>query len=700
MSAIENFILRFKVEGQNSVDGVRNSVSGLRDDINDLAQQGGPLGNTMNGIIGKMGAVGLAAGVAATAFVAMGRRSVELAAQISDIAGASGISEGALMNLRTSVIEAGGSMDDFAQLATKLNQSVNEAAAGNDKLIKAFNDLGVYILDADGKLRSTEDILIDITAQFQKGEITASQYAAAIDILGKNISRLDLLKIKAVGDIEMTKQIQALDRLSEQWDRFKDAIERGMVSAFGNLTLALEGGFITSLNYAIKQLNVLVGSVLNLPTDTIAKLFDVKNPVGLGDIFLRTAANIPAPTAQANATVTTPPSKPGVSNPVGDAAIAKAKADAEKAAKEIADMELRIFKSKENAKRDTLLQFATDEEQVSEIRAQSQIREAQKTITNAQELAAKIIEIETARDLEINKLRNREQEKAAAEQKRLAEKAADEVKKLNDRAGTQIAQYAAETVLLQEKLNLQKEIVGLSTIEADRRAKIAEAGRDQAKLLATIIALPEDKRLDREKEINEAHKERIKLINQEAKDRSKYDQDFAAGVKETMKRYEESMTPLKQGAAIAESVYSNMGSSLDRFVETGKFSFKDFASSIIMDLLKIQLRAAATQLFSSAAGAFGFSLPGRAVGGPVTAGQPYIVGEQGPELFLPNTGGTVMSNGSLNSMARGGGGGGTTIVNNISALDAKSVAQLFAENRMTLLGTVESARRELPMRTR
>ena len=36
------------------------------------------------------------------------------------------------------------------------------------------------------------------------------------------------------------------------------------------------------------------------------------------------------------------------------------------------------------------------------------------------------------------------------------------------------------------------------------------------------------------------------------------------------------------------------------------------------------------------------------------------------------------------------------ITNNIQAVDAKSVAQLFAENRKTLLGSVEMARRELP----
>jgi len=35
-------------------------------------------------------------------------------------------------------------------------------------------------------------------------------------------------------------------------------------------------------------------------------------------------------------------------------------------------------------------------------------------------------------------------------------------------------------------------------------------------------------------------------------------------------------------------------------------------------------------------------VPGRATGGPVTAGQPYVVGERRPELFVPNTDGYVL----------------------------------------------------------
>lgn len=38
------------------------------------------------------------------------------------------------------------------------------------------------------------------------------------------------------------------------------------------------------------------------------------------------------------------------------------------------------------------------------------------------------------------------------------------------------------------------------------------------------------------------------------------------------------------------------------------------------------------------------NVPARARGGPVSGGMPYLVGENGPELFVPNAGGTVVNN--------------------------------------------------------
>jgi len=45
-------------------------------------------------------------------------------------------------------------------------------------------------------------------------------------------------------------------------------------------------------------------------------------------------------------------------------------------------------------------------------------------------------------------------------------------------------------------------------------------------------------------------------------------------------------------------------------------------------------------IFSSAIG--GGKFPGKAIGGPVRAGQPYIVGEHKPELFIPDQAGRIV----------------------------------------------------------
>ena len=55
----------------------------------------------------------------------------------------------------------------------------------------------------------------------------------------------------------------------------------------------------------------------------------------------------------------------------------------------------------------------------------------------------------------------------------------------------------------------------------------------------------------------------------------------------------------------------------------------------------------------------------RANGGPVSTGAPYLVGERGPELFVPGTGGSVVNNNDLRSAmgAAPGSGGGAPVLN-------------------------------------
>ena len=171
---------------------------------------------------------------------------------------------------------------------------------------------------------------------------------------------------------------------------------------------------------------------------------------------------------------------------------------------------------------------------------------------------------------------------------------------------------------------------------------------------------------------------------------------WATGWQDAFTKYTDSATNAATMAGNAfNSITSNMNSAIDNFVTTGKFKFGDFARSVIQDLIKIELKAQASKLLTGASnmlGSFVGSIFGFAEGGNPPVNKPSIVGEKGPELFVPKTAGTIIPNGgSVGNAAQGN----TYITNNISAIDAKSVAQLFAENRKTLFGSVQMAQKEL-----
>lgn len=127
----------------------------------------------------------------------------------------------------------------------------------------------------------------------------------------------------------------------------------------------------------------------------------------------------------------------------------------------------------------------------------------------------------------------------------------------------------------------------------------------------------------------------------------------------------------------------------DTFIQaamTGKFQFKSLAASILEDIARILLHVSVIDpivnaitgagggnksgrilesLASSLFGSFG-KIGKKATGGDTLTNRPYIVGEKGPELFMPGKAGRVMPNGQTMSALNGGGSSGTTIVQNLN----------------------------------
>lgn len=132
---------------------------------------------------------------------------------------------------------------------------------------------------------------------------------------------------------------------------------------------------------------------------------------------------------------------------------------------------------------------------------------------------------------------------------------------------------------------------------------------------------------------------------------------------------------------------------LSRAIVSGKLGFEDLkrlALSVMADIA----RAAISNGIGAAGGGGGllslgtsiaaalFGAPGRATGGPVSAGRAYRVGERGPELFVPTASGRIE--------AAGGGVRNIAITVNVRG-EAGSEPQRLAQTGRQLARAVRRA---------
>jgi phage-related minor tail protein len=316
-------------------------------------------------------------------------------------------------------------------------------------------------------------------------------------------------------------------------------------------------------------------------------------------------------------------------------------------------------------------------------------------VQNARVLNEQIVALERDKDKQIRDIRLKAYiEESVAAQQQLEEAQAVSAEFINNRqkelAVIREVNRAAEinAQAEQDKINMKLKMFGATQKEID----LAMIQIDKAKELAL---------LEREN------------LSPEAFDLKK------AGIEEAYKRKEamaELTEQMRKAGQVHEAIFGNMEKALEDFVKNGKFAFNDFAKSIIQDLMLIEMKLQATAMLKAmlkGAGGFfsglfgggdplmgmgeGKYIPGYADGGFVPANQLSVVGENGPELFLSGSSGTIIPNSALAM------GGGPTInyngpfIQNMSAIDTQSGIAFLSKNKQAVWAANQSAQRSLPV---
>ena len=221
--------------------------------------------------------------------------------------------------------------------------------------------------------------------------------------------------------------------------------------------------------------------------------------------------------------------------------------------------------------------------------------------------------------------------------------------------------------------------------------KILKAEKERkAALDEILIPLQEQERLLQAR-LNGNEKEvEMDLIIEDAKRRIKdIDVEALRNQLERINALETENELLAEQEQFWGSINRTIGDGLQRGIEgliKGTESLNDVLSDVLGQLGSMFINAGISGL-AGPGGLFGKQgLPGyRAEGGPISAGSPYIVGEEGPELVVPQSSGTVIPNDAFSAataaLSRGGGGAGIGPADD----EAFSVASTAVQEKMSIM---------------
>jgi len=596
--------------------------------------------------------------IGAVALVAASTAALKYADELADVAEANEVAIGTVLQLSNALANSGGKADNAGKMLSAFAKFIDEAAGGSEKAQKTAKALGVTLQDL-GKL-SQEELLNKLATNLAKVEDPITRNAQAMEIFSKAAKGVDM-----VGFAE--KMAQANPLIAEQEKAIKAAADTydllAQTSRDVMLILATELGPIlkSTIDYmkTMSDYGVSLSGIFKVVFQTVSVL-----GANVAFVFKGIADEIQHTYENAVTLVTK-----GV-----DAAIAgNKKYDAYRASQR---QNLDFFESQ-------IMGTSYGRSGVDERRTDNKKLKSSsgggRPVTAARDKDAEAAE----------KARLRALEKYFAELQRLDKILLDVAGKENNAFTDSLKRIEND----EQGLKIKNALLDIENTTRNLRSEDIQLTKD--------LYLEEQKRLENIREI-----ERNNLLSIEAKEYLVAQENALANaterylraqnqaikaqregtteqgfMKEGAKFFRDLPTELENGAKAFSSVMGNMESALDNFVRTGKLSFKSLARSIIQDLIAMQLKASATGLFKSlfgmyASGGFGTGnaygnqdLGGfLADGGSANANTPYVVGERGPELFVPRSSGTVIPNHAL-----GGMGGSTSVTNNyINAIDTKS----------------------------
>lgn len=164
----------------------------------------------VKGIGAGMAKAGAAISVVGAGVAAAVREQINSMDAMDEMSQRVGVPVEAMSGLKYAAEQSGVGVDLLETSLTMLSKKMDDAASGGGSA-KVFDELGISVTDAGGKMRATEDVLADVSDALAKMPPGAGRTAAAMKLLGKSgAGMLPMLQDGSAGLQAMTEEAAAM----------------------------------------------------------------------------------------------------------------------------------------------------------------------------------------------------------------------------------------------------------------------------------------------------------------------------------------------------------------------------------------------------------------------------------------------------------------------------------------------------------
>jgi hypothetical protein len=178
-------ILRISAKGDASgLAGLSAGIKGIQKAGEQANSALGGMGKILGSVTG--GVLALGAGLSAAGVAAFAKGAIDAADNMRDLSQKTGVSVENLSRFQQAAQMAGTDVEAVGMSMLKLGRNMVEAATtGKGKAAEALNYLGISAVDASGKLKGTDQVMLEIADKFQRMRDGAKKGELAFDLLGK-----------------------------------------------------------------------------------------------------------------------------------------------------------------------------------------------------------------------------------------------------------------------------------------------------------------------------------------------------------------------------------------------------------------------------------------------------------------------------------------------------------------------------------